>query len=71
MVNATPRPLYPFPPAETRYPLYRRLGGPEGSSGHCGKSRLHRDSIRNVENNQIKLTSTQVFLGFPVSISKC
>jgi len=27
VVNATPRPLYP------RYPLYRRLGGPQGRSG--------------------------------------
>jgi hypothetical protein len=26
--NATSRPLYP--PGKTRYPLYRRLGGPQG-----------------------------------------
>jgi len=27
------------------YPLYRRLGGPQGRSGRCGKSRPYRDSI--------------------------
>jgi len=31
VVNATPRPLYP--PGKTRYPLYRRLDGPQGRSG--------------------------------------
>jgi hypothetical protein len=30
VVNATPRPLYPR--GKTRYPLYRRLGGPHGKS---------------------------------------
>ena len=34
-VNATPRPLYP--PGKTRYPFYRRLGGPQGRSGRVGK----------------------------------
>ena len=38
-VSPTPRP--PLPPEKTRYPLYRRLGGP--CTG--GKSRPHRDSI--------------------------
>ena len=28
-----------LPPGKTRYPLYRRLGGPQGRSGRCGKSR--------------------------------
>ena len=28
-------------PGKTRYPLYRRLGGPQGRSGVCGKSRPH------------------------------
>ena len=37
VVNATPRPLTPG--KETRYPLYRRLGGPQGRSEWCGKSR--------------------------------
>ena len=35
VVNATPRPLYP--PGKTRYPLYRRLGGPQGRSGRVRK----------------------------------
>ena len=30
-VSVTPRPL--FTPGKTRYPLYRRLGGPQGRSG--------------------------------------
>jgi hypothetical protein len=34
VVNATPRPLYPG--KEPRYPLYRRLGGPQGQ---CGRVR--------------------------------
>ena len=38
------RPGRSLPPGKTRYPLYRRLGGPHGRSG-CGKSRLHQDSI--------------------------
>ena len=25
-----------YPPGRTRYPLYRRLGGPQGRSGKCG-----------------------------------
>jgi len=27
-----------LPPGKNRYPLYRRLGGPQGRSGGCGKS---------------------------------
>ena len=34
-----------LPPGKTRYPLYRRLGGPQGRSGLEEKSRPHRDSI--------------------------
>jgi len=34
-----------LPPEKTRYPFYRRLGGPQGRSGRGGKSRPHRDSI--------------------------
>jgi hypothetical protein len=33
--STTPRPLYP--PGKTRYPLYRRLGGPQGRSGRVRK----------------------------------
>jgi hypothetical protein len=34
-VNVTPRPL--FTPGKTQYPLYRRLGGPQGRSGQVRK----------------------------------
>jgi hypothetical protein len=34
------RPGRTLPPGKTRYPLYRRLGGPQGRSGQCGISRL-------------------------------
>ena len=34
-VSLTPRPL--FTPGKTRYPLYRRLGGPQGRSGQVRK----------------------------------
>ena len=36
VVNATPRRLYP--PGMIRYPLYRRLGGPQGRSGRVRKT---------------------------------
>jgi hypothetical protein len=39
VVNATPRPFYP--PGKTRYPLYRRLGGPQGRSGQVQKILPH------------------------------
>jgi len=35
VVNATLRPFYPR--KGTRYPLYRRLGGPQGRSGKVWK----------------------------------
>jgi len=35
VVNATPRRFTPG--KETRYPLYRRLGGPQGRSGRVRK----------------------------------
>ena len=35
MVSVMPRPL--FTPGKTRYPLYRRLGGPQGRSGQVLK----------------------------------
>ena len=31
------RPDRSLPPGKTRYPLYRRLGGPQGRSGHVRK----------------------------------
>jgi hypothetical protein len=42
-VSPTTRP--PLPPRTTRYPFYRRLGGPQGRSGRVGNLRPHRDSI--------------------------
>jgi hypothetical protein len=38
--------LAALPPGKTRYPLYRRLGGPQGRSGRLRKILTpHRDSI--------------------------
>ena len=37
VVNVTPWPLYPG--RETRYQLYRKLGGPQGRSGHQEQGR--------------------------------
>jgi hypothetical protein len=34
-----------LPRGKTRYPLYRRLGGPRSRSRQVRKSRRHRDSI--------------------------
>ena len=34
-----------LPPGKTRYPLYRRLGGPQGRSGWMQKISPQRDSI--------------------------
>ena len=35
-----------LPPGKTRYPLYRRLGGPQSRSGRVRKKlALHQDSI--------------------------
>jgi hypothetical protein len=39
------RPGRNLPPGKTRYPLYRRLGGPQGRSGQVRKISSHRDSI--------------------------
>ena len=35
MFSSTPRPT--LPPGKTRYPLYKRLGGPQGRSGQVRK----------------------------------
>ena len=35
--GSTPRPGRSLPPGKTRYPLYRRLGGPLGRSGQARK----------------------------------
>jgi len=34
---STARPGHTLPPGKTRYPLYRRLGGPQGRSGRAEK----------------------------------
>ena len=39
------RPGHTLPPGNSRYSLYRRLGGPQGPSGQAENSRPHRDSI--------------------------
>ena len=39
------RPGRTLPPGKTRYPFYRRLGGPQSRAGRGGKSGPHRDSI--------------------------
>ena len=39
------RPGRNLPPGKTRYPFYRRLGGPQGRSGRAERSRPNRDSI--------------------------
>ena len=39
------RPGRTLPPGKTRYPLHRRLGGPQGRSGPAENSRPHRVSI--------------------------
>jgi hypothetical protein len=43
----TPRPYGFTTGKDTRYPLYRRLGGPQD---RCGKSRTHRDSVSGPSN---------------------
>jgi len=49
-----------LPPGKTRYPLYRRLGGPHGQSGRCGKSRLPpRFDPRTVQPVETRYTLTE------------
>jgi hypothetical protein len=48
VASFTPRSLYPWG-NRLRYPLYRRLGGPQSRSGHCGEEKiLAPPGIRNV-----------------------
>jgi len=42
---STARPSHTLPLGKTWYPFYSRLGGSQGRSGRCGKSRPDRDSI--------------------------
>ena len=39
------RPGRSLPPGKTRYPIYKRLGGPQGRSGQAENLGPHRDSI--------------------------
>ena len=39
------RPGHTLPPGKTRYPFYRRLGGPQGRSGRAENLVPHRESI--------------------------
>jgi len=39
------RPGRTLPPEKTRYPFYKRLGGPQGRSGRMENLVPHRDSI--------------------------
>jgi hypothetical protein len=38
-------PRHIYPGKDTRYPVYRRLGGPQGPYGRMRKISLHRVSI--------------------------
>ena len=40
MIKATPHPCHFFPGNETRYSLYRKLGGPQGRSGQVRNTSL-------------------------------
>ena len=73
------RPGSTLPPGKTRYPLYRRLGGPQGRSGLVRKISPHRDSIPGPSIPQEVAIPTTLprpttsclvnidFLGYPVS----
>ena len=50
-------------PGKTRYPLYRRLGGPQGRSGQMRKISPHRDSIPGPSSPQaVAIPSTSSYL---------
>jgi hypothetical protein len=51
VVNVASRPFYP--PGKTRYPLYRRLGVPQGRFGRVRENLApHRDSIPGPSNTE-------------------
>jgi hypothetical protein len=67
VVNATSRPLYP------RYPLYRRLGGPQGQSGRVWKiSPSPEFDSRTVQSVSIRYTDWAIptHQGSPVPLLK-
>ena len=53
-----------LPPRRTRYPFYRRLGGPQGRSGRAENLAPHRDSIpdRPVRSHSLYRLSYPVYL---------
>ena len=40
------RPGRTLPPGKTRYPFYRRLGGPQGRSGRAAKKKVNQSHYR-------------------------
>jgi len=57
-VNPTPRP--PLPPGKTRYPLNRRLGGPQGRSGRAGNLVLTGIGSRTFQSGSSVTISTEL-----------
>jgi hypothetical protein len=54
------RPGRNLPPGKTRYPFYKRLGGPQGQSGQAENLVLRRDSIPvQSPSSEIKFNSAQ------------
>jgi len=61
-----------LPPGKTRYPLYRRLGGPQGRSGRAEnlvstgiRSRIVQLIVsRGITNNKIPVEIVVVLMGF-------
>ena len=61
------RPGRNLSPGKTRYPLYRRLGGPPGPVWTGGKSRLHQDSIP----DRPARSQSLYWLSYPAHTLKC
>jgi hypothetical protein len=61
-----------FTPGKTQYPLYRRLGGPQGRSGRVRKISPHRDLFSFYCSNSIIITVSSylqhalIFCVYPV-----
>jgi hypothetical protein len=55
-----PRPCLFTPGKETRYPLDKRLCGPQSSLHRCGKSSSHRDSISGLPSPQQVTILTEI-----------
>jgi hypothetical protein len=49
-----------LPPGKTRYPLCRRLGGPQGRSGRVRKIFPRRDSIPGPSSSKLVAVSTEL-----------